>query len=96
MQSAFLPAENQAVGDHATAAVRNVSSTRLLIVAAVLLAVSVPIWAARMASDSPSWRPDCYGANVCDGLTFTVVAELLAEGKTPYLEAVRREHIART
>lgn len=49
-----------------------------------------------MAGRSSSWQPACYSGNICDSLTFTVVAELLADGKTPYVESIRREHIART
>ena len=66
---------------------------RVLSVVFVLVAAT---WAAGFAYQSGAWDTTCYEDNVCDSLTFTVVAELLSEGKTPYVEQVRRDYISKT
>ena len=68
----------------------------VLRIASTLIAVAGSIWALQLALESSSWQPTCYKENICDGLTFSVAGELLNEGQTPYLERVRRDHIART
>jgi hypothetical protein len=68
----------------------------ILTIASTLIAVAGSIWALQLALESSSWQPTCYKENICDGLTFSVAGELLNDGQTPYLERVRRDHIART
>ena len=68
----------------------------ILSIASTLVAVAGSIWALQLALESSSWQPTCYKENICDGLTFSVAGELLNDGQTPYLERVRRDHIART
>ena len=68
----------------------------VLSLASTLLAIAGSIWALQIALESSSWQPACYQENICDGLTFAVAGELLNDGQTPYLERVRRDHIART
>ena len=48
------------------------------------------------AGGSESWDSECYRANSCDSLTFTVVAELLDRDMNPYDGEVRREHVSQT
>ena len=62
----------------------------------LVLALAGAALAIGFADRSRSWDTTCYEVNICDSLTFTVVAELLNEGRTPYSEATRREHISRT
>ena len=63
----------------------------------VTLAVVAALWAVQIADrTAPSWDTECYSQNACDSLTFTTVAELLAEGRTPYVAQTRREHISTT
>ena len=65
-------------------------------VVAVGLAFVSAAWATSLASQSSSSDPTCYEENICDSLTFAVVAELLSDGKTPYVAQVRREHVSKT
>jgi hypothetical protein len=62
----------------------------------LVLALAGAALAIGFADRSRSWDTTCYEVNICDSLTFTVVAELLNEGRTPYSEAIRREYISRT
>lgn len=61
-----------------------------------IVAVLAAVWAAQLADRSRSWEVTCYEQNNCDSLTFTVVSELLGEGRTPYLESLRRVHVSET
>ena len=62
----------------------------------LLLVVLGTTWAGVAAARSDSWNTACYEANICDGLTFVVVAELLADGVTPYDTQIREDYISNT
>ena len=62
----------------------------------LLLVLLGTLWAGFHATRSVSWSPQCYALNICDGLTFRVVAELLEAGGDPYDEVERRDHVSAT
>ena len=62
----------------------------------LLLVLLGTTWAGVSATRSDSWNTACYEANVCDGLTFVVVAELLEAGLTPYDAQVKNDHVSTT
>lgn len=62
----------------------------------MLIAAMGAVWATYVADRARSWDVTCYERNNCDGLTFSVVSEMLREGHSPYLESERRAHISKT
>ena len=64
--------------------------------AGLLLVLLGTLWAGFHATRSVSWGPQCYALNICDSLTFRVVAELLEAGSDPYDEVERRDHVSTT
>ena len=71
------------------------SKPLVLIVGLALVSVGT-VWAGFYATRSVSWGSQCYALNICDSLTFRVVAELLDAGGNPYDEVERRDHVSTT
>lgn len=63
------------------------------IAVAILTGTFFTVW---IALSSSTTSPDCYRLNICDGLTFRVVGELLVSGETPYRREVRDAYVAST
>ena len=71
-------------------------SKSLVLIVGVTLVLAGTVWAGFHATRSVSWSPQCYALNICDSLTFRVVAELLEAGGNPYDEVERRAHVSTT
>ena len=65
-------------------------------VVCVSLAVAAALWATYVADRTAPWDSTCYTENACDSLTFSAVAELLDDGRSPYESHVRSLHISTT